>query len=204
MKGKSSTLLLSYLLLVAVVAVGLCRRIGARPDENVALTGSVPADQSFPFDAESFLAEADCPECTIFEFEVNSGNNPEVDLSSFTLTSAEGQNALAGDFSLPASEADSTMFAFANTSQSVTIDFTRLPEGKLTVTRDRPATFAVVALPRAYSGLSVTFTGEPIGTKTLKLDYSDGAPITFKALKRHRVHGLSLPDANEQSSNKPL
>ena len=97
MKGKSSTLLLSYLLLVAVVAVGLCRWIGARPDENVALTGSVPADQSFPFDAESFLAEADCPECT--------------------------------------------MFAFANTSQSV--------------------------------------------------------PITFKALKRHRIHGLSLPDQHE-------
>ena len=197
MKGTTPILLLSYLLLVAVVAVGLCKWIGVRPDENVALTGSVPADQSFPFSVETFLAEAECPECTILEFEVNSGNNPEVDLTSFTLTSAEGQNALAGDFSLPASEADSTMFSFTNTSQYVTIDFTKLPEGKLTVTKDKPATFAVVALPRAYSGLSVTFTGEPIGTRTLRLDYSDGAPITFKALKRHRIHGLSLPDQHE-------
>ena len=86
------------------------------------------------------------------------------------------------------------MYAFKNTSQTITIDFTKLPGGKLSVEKDKPATFTVVALPRAYSGLSVTFTGDPIGTKTLKLSYSDGRPITFKALKRHRVYGLSLPD----------
>lgn len=194
MRGATLTLLLFYLLFVSVVVGGLCKWIGARPDEKVALTGTVPADQSFPFSADEFLARAGHPEYTVFEFEVNSGDNPQVDLTSFTLTSAEGQNALAGDFTLQKTEADSTMLTCTNTSQSVTIDFTRLPEGKLTVTRDRPATFAVVALPRAYSGLSVTFTGEPIGTKTLKLSYSDGVPITFKALKRHRVHGLSLPD----------
>lgn len=194
MRGTTLTLLLSYLLFVAAVLFGLCWRIGVRPNENVALTGTVPADQSLPFSAETFLAGKDRPEYTVFEFEVNSGDNPQVDLTSFTLTSAEGQNALAGDFTLQKTEADSTMLTCTNTSQSVTIDFTKLPEGKLTVTKDKPATFAIVALPRAYSGLSVTFTGEPIGTKTLKLSYSDGVPITFKALKRHRVHGLSLPD----------
>ena len=190
-------LLVAIVLIVAFFAYLLGPWKRTRPGKGVMRTGSVPADQSFPFNADEFLAIAESPEYTVFEFEVNSGNNPEVDLTSFTLTSAEGQNALAGDFSLPASEADSTMFSFTNTSQYVTIDFTRRPEGKLTVTKDKPATFAVVALPRAYSGLSVTFTGDPIGTKTLKLDYSDCVPITFKALKRHRIHGLSLPDQYE-------
>ena len=31
------------------------------------------------------------------------------------------------------------------------------------------------------SGLSVTFTGDPIGKKTLRLSYKDGRPITFAA-----------------------
>ena len=190
-------LLFGIVLTVTVVTIVLWMRKGTRPGTARTLTGMVPADQSFPYSADEFLARAGHPEYTVFEFEVNSGDNPQVDLTSFTLTSAEGQNALAGDFTLQKTEADSTMLTCTNTSQSITIDFTRRPEGKLTVTKDKPATFAVVALPRTYSGLSVTFTGEPIGTKTLKLSYSDGVPITFKALKRHRVYGLSLPDVND-------
>lgn len=190
-------LLFDILLIAVVVTIVLWMRKEPHPGFIATMAGTVPADQSLPFSAETFLAGKDRPEYTVFEFEVNSGNNPEVDLTSFTLTSKEGQNALAGDFTLQKTEADSTMLTCTNTSQSVTIDFTKLPEGKLTVTKDKPATFAIVALPRAYSGLSVTFTGEPIGSKTLKLSYSDGVPITFKALKRHRVYGLSLPDVND-------
>ena len=202
MRGTTLTLLLSYLLFVAAVVFGLCWWIGVRPNENVTLTGTVPADQSLPFSAETVLAGKDRPEYTVFEFEVNSGDNPQVDLTSFILSSKEEQNALAGDFSFQTAEADSTMLSCTNTSQSVTIDFTRRPEGKLTVRKDSPATFVVLALPRAYSGLSVTFTGTPIGTRTLKLDYRDGVPITFPALKRHRIYGLSLPsETNDHQTN---
>ena len=194
MSAPIKWLLFGTILIVAVITVVLWMRTRTRPDTVGMLTGTVPADQSLPFSAETVLAGKDRPEYTVFEFEVNSGDNPQVDLTSFTLTSKEEQNTLAGDFTFQTAEADSTMLSCTNTSQSVTIDFTRRPEGKLTVKKDSPVTFVVLALPRAYSGLSVTFTGEPIGTKTLKLSYSDGVPITFKALKRHRVHGLSLPD----------
>ena len=182
------------LVAVGITAVKLLyvRRRAGHPVATVLWSGTVPADQSLPFSAEDFLSKGGL--YTVFDFEVGCGNNPKVDLTSFTLTAAEGQNALAGDFTGPSFVEDSTMYAFTNTSQFVTIDFTKFPEGKLTVVKDKPATFTVVALPRAYSGLSVTFTGDPIGTRTLKLSYSDGRPITFRALKRHRVYGLSLPD----------
>lgn len=197
MSAPIKWLLFGTILIVAVITVVLWMRTRTRPGTAGTLTGTVPADQSLPFSAETVLAGKDRPEYTVFEFEVNSGDNPQVDLTSFTLTSKEEQNTLAGDFTFQTAEADSTMLSCENTSQSVTIDFTKLPEGKLTVTKDKPATFVVLALPRAYSGLSVTFTGTPIGTRTLKLDYSDGVPITFPALKRHRIYGLSLPPAKQ-------
>ena len=197
MSAPIKWLLFGTILIVAVITVVLWVRTRTRPDTVGTLTGTVPADQSLPFSAETVLAGKDRPEYTVFEFEVNSGDNPQVDLTSFTLTSKEEQNTLAGDFTFQTAGADSTMLSCENTSQSVTIDFTKLPEGKLTVTKDKPATFVVLALPRAYSGLSVTFTGTPIGTRTLKLDYSDGVPITFPALKRHRIYGLSLPPAKQ-------
>lgn len=198
MKTVSRLWLLACLASAAIAGYAVWSLTGSRAEEEASvLSCSVPADQSFPFSAKEYLAGKAGTKSTVFEIEVNGGNNPQVDLTSFTLSSAEGQNALAGDFTIRASEADSAMFTYTNTSQSVTVDFTKLPEGKLAVTKDKPATISVIALPRTYSGLSVTFTGEPIGTKTLKLDYSDGAPITFKALKRHRIHGLSLPTPNE-------
>lgn len=194
MSAPIKWLLFGTILIVAVITVVLSMRTRTRPGTAGTLTGMVPADQSFPYSADEFLARAGHPEYTVFEFEVNSGDNPQVDLTSFTLTSAEGQNALAGDFTLQKTEADSTMLTCTNTSQSVTIDFTRRPEGKLTVKKDSPVTFVVLALPRAYSGLSVTFAGEPIGTRTLKLNYSDGTPLAFKANTRYRIYGLSLPN----------
>ena len=202
MSAPIKWLLFGTILIVAVITVVLWVRTRTRPDTVGTLTGTVPADQSLPFSAETVLAGKDRPEYTVFEFEVNSGDNPQVDLTSFILSSKEEQNALAGDFSFQTAEADSTMLSCTNTSQSVTIDFTRRPEGKLTVRKDSPATCVVLALPRAYSGLSVTFTGTPIGTRTLKLDYRDGVPITFPALKRHRIYGLSLPsETNDHQTN---
>lgn len=198
MSAQIKWLLFDFVLIVTVVTIVLRVRTRTRPDTAAMLTGTVPADQSFPYSADEFLARAGHPEYTVFEFEVNSGDNPQVDLTSFTLTSAEGQNALAGDFTLQKTEADSTMLTCTNTSQSVTIDFTRRPEGKLTVKKDSPVTFVVLALPRAYSGLSATFTGDPIGRKTLKLSYSDGTPLAFKAHTRHRLYGLSLPEGKSE------
>ena len=106
--------------------------------------------------------------------------------------------ALADDYVCPVKGTDSTEFTFANTSQTVTIDFTKRPEGGLTLEKGAPASIVVPALPRPVGGLSVTFTGDPIGRKTLKLSYSDGTPLAFKAHTRHRLYGLSLPEGKSE------
>ena len=142
------------------------------------------------------------PEFTAFEFQVGSGKNPVVDLTSFTLTAAAGQNAPAGDFAYLLADVDTesasdplalSKFAFSNTSQSITVDFTKLSAGKLTVESGKPVTFTVVALPQQLSGLSITFTGDQIGTRTLKLNDSAGTPLVYAARQKHRLYGLSFP-----------
>lgn len=188
-------LLVALALLLGLSAIVLAIRYGALRGEGPARSGAVPADQSYPFSAEAVLAGAGRPAYTVFEFQVDSGNNPEVHLTSFMLSSSGGENAPAGEFSIPSRRANPATATFTDTLPVIMVDFTKLPEGELTVTRDNPATFAVLALPRTYSGLSITFIGDPIGKKTLRLSYKDGTPITFAALKRHRIKGLSLPDA---------
>ena len=142
------------------------------------------------------------PEFTAFEFQVGSGKNPVVDLTSFTITAADGRNALAGDFAYLLADVDTetdtdpldlSKFAFSNTSQSITVDFTTLSAGKLTVESGKPVTFTVVALPQDLSGLSITFTGDQIGTRTLRLNDNAGTPIVYAARQKHRIYGLSFP-----------
>ena len=142
------------------------------------------------------------PEFTAFEFQVGSGKNAVVDLTSFTLTAADGRNALAGDFAYLLADVDTetdadplalSKFAFSNTSQSITVDFTKLAAGKLTVESGKPVTFTVIALPQEQSGLSITFTGDQIGTRTLKLNDSAGTPLVYSARQKHRLYGLSFP-----------
>lgn len=191
-------LLIDVAMITAFLLFVLLPRRKKRLKRVPALTGTVPADQSFPFNAEEFLARAGCPEYTVFEFVVDSGKNDRVELPSFTLSSAEGENALAGDYVCPVKGTDSTEFTFANTSQTVTIDFTKRPEGGLTLEKGAPVSIVVPALPRPFGGLSVTFTGDPIGRKTLKLSYSEGAPLVFKAHTRHRLYGLSLPEGKSE------
>ena len=142
------------------------------------------------------------PEFTAFEFQVGSGKNAVVDLTSFTITATDGQNALAGDFAYLLADVDTetdtdplalSKFAFSNTSQSITVDFSTLSAGKLTVESGKPVTFTVVALPQDLSGLSITFTGDQIGTRTLRLNDNAGTPIVYAARQKHRIYGLSFP-----------
>ena len=189
MSGPFNYLLLAAAAIAAVTALLFWRKASVRT-----FTGSVPPDQSYPFSADAVLATKAGPKYTVFEFHVDSGNNSEVKLTSFTLSSVDSQAALAGEFASASPRADSSAFYYTNTSPTITIDFTKRPEGNLVLTKGNPATITVLSLPSDFSGLSITVTGEPIGRKTLKLAYADGTPITFEAMKRNRIMGLSLPD----------
>ena len=134
------------------------------------------------------------PEFTAFEFSIGTGDNTQVDLSSFTLSTTATGYALAGDFTIPVeTAATESTFTWANTSQSVTIDFTSLPGGKLTVRQGTPFVFTVLLLPREAKNLWITFTGDQIGTRKLAISDGDGNTLVFQGRHKYRIYGLSFP-----------
>lgn len=187
------------------------------------MTGTIPSSQSLTWDGQRgmpqmryayMFATASCPvntesvnlpyypQFTAFEFQIGSGKNAKVELTSFTLTAATGSNAVAGDFAYAIEDVNTSVsgdplaldkFTFSNISQSITVSFTGLTGGKLTVLEGKPVTFTVLALPQELTGLSISFTGEQIGTRTLKLNDNSGNALTFSAREKHLVHGLSFP-----------
>ena len=134
------------------------------------------------------------PEFTAMEITVGSGDNDQVDLTSFSLTTSAEGYAVAGEFTIPVeNEETESTFSYANTSQSLTIDFTALPGGKLTVEKGTPVTFTVFMLPREQKNLTLSFTGDQIGTKKLALSDRDMNTLVFQGRRKIRITGISLP-----------
>jgi hypothetical protein len=159
------------------------------PDMNLAYMLARTTGVASGADAVSLLFK---PVFTAVAFTVDSGENASVSVSGFTLQAADGDtdNYPAGtvciadtDYETPAN------YSFSDTERTISVTFSPA----LTVTSGHPVTFTVMALPRAMSGLSVTFTGTEIGTRSLSLSESNGDPIAFVPGKKYHIQNLSFP-----------
>ena len=139
---------------------------------------------------------------TAFQFTVSSGDNAEVSLSKFILSSTS--TALAGGFTVayPGGEnpgiSDLTVVPTAtaptaSTPSTVTVNF---PSG-FKVVSGIPVTFTVLALGQSLTNMSITFEGTEIGTRTLALNKNSGQPIVFSPSTKNLINGLSFPNLLE-------
>ena len=134
------------------------------------------------------------PKYTAIEFTVDTGDNTRVDLSSFSIKTSASGRALAGDFTIPVESAETeSSFTYSNTSQTITMDFTTLPGGKLTVQQGKPLTFTVLLLPRELKNLTITFTSDQFGTKKLALDDGAGNTLVFPGRRKYRIFNVRFP-----------
>ncbi len=139
---------------------------------------------------------------TAFQFTVSSGDNAEVGLSTFTLSSTS--TALAGGFTVayPGGENPSidnlaivptATAPTTSTPSTITVNF---PTG-FKVLNGKPVTFTVLALGQELTDLSITFAGETLGTRTLALNKNSGKPIVFSPSTKNLINGLSFPNLQE-------
>lgn len=133
------------------------------------------------------------PKFSAFEFTVSAGEFYSVTLSSFTLTCTTGY--LTGSYRISQEDFGVTTEGIADANvtdggRSITLNFG--PSG-LTFTNTAPLTFTVLALPQEVSGLTITFTGDVIGTRSLELKMADGSPISWAPYKKHHIYGLRFP-----------
>ncbi len=132
------------------------------------------------------------PKFTAFTFVVGSGDNSEVNLTSFKLETLISGASIAGGFTLDCE--DQNVSIGEGSSQSVTVNLV----GKK-VTPTSSLSFTVFALPVDLTGLRITFEGVEIGTRTLDLKYSSssatpGSYITFGACKKYVIDNLRFPN----------
>lgn len=150
-----------------------------KPDMNYAYMWAAQKAE-----AGADVALAFKPLMTAFEFTVGSGEDETMVLNSFTMTSNE--SPISGDFTASVN-ADLTGFdlATANTGKTVTVDL-----GGVTVTKDKPVTFTLFALPNDIDGLTIAFN-TAAGVKTLPLK-KDGAFVSFPACKKIRITNIGV------------
>ena len=163
-----------------------------------------------PLDASVNLAFQ--PAFTAYEFSIEAGDNDAVHLTSFTLSTGVAGAALAGKVNAAATveetpvadyplDADGYRLAEGTGSASISVDFTGLTGGNLTLTRSGGAvSFSILALPMNGEQLTITLTGTEIGTRTLALTDNANNWITFTRCKKHRIQGLSFPKIDEFSA----
>lgn len=138
------------------------------------------------------------PKFSAFEFEVSAGEFPSVTLTEFSLTAASG--ILTGEFKIYDKDETTTADNFhttiygvddanvTNGGQTITVDF-----GTGGITFSGTMQITVLALPQTVSGVTVSFTGTEIGTRSLELKKKDGTAISWAPYKKHRITGLSFP-----------
>lgn len=134
------------------------------------------------------------PLFTAFEFQISSGEFESVRLSRFVLRNGAD---MAGAFTADLSQATPTVsLAGGAMDRYVEINFSSYPGGALTVTRDKPVTFTVLALGCDHSNVTIDFEGDVIGRRSLTLKtVQEGVqtPITFAGSKKYSILGLSFP-----------
>lgn len=140
------------------------------------------------------------PMFTAFQFTVDSGEAPDLTITSFSIqskTKAMSGSCLAV---LPVSS--------TGTGVAIYDDFPTTPSDEqkkisvtfggtdLKITKGTPLTFTVFALPRDYDDLSVSFTTKSGDVKTLKLTKEEGGVqtgIEFKAGHKYNIRGIGIP-----------
>jgi hypothetical protein len=147
------------------------------------------ASTTAPIHADAVKLEFD-PEFTALEFVVGGGGNGQVNLTSFKLSSTSVP--VSGGFQVVCASKAAT--ATGTAANSVSMDFSNLPGGKLTVTGDTPVTVTVFAVPVELKNLTLEVTGDKIQTRTLKLNNKNGSTITFAGGRKYRITGLNLPE----------
>ena len=129
------------------------------------------------------------PEFTAFQFEISpDSRGTAIDLTAFELSTSDTAHPLAGTFTLSGvAGSESIAFTGTATSISVPLDVT-LPVGETLV-------LTVFVLPQDVNSLTISFTGNQIGTRSLALSRNK-EPLTFLACRKYRVYGLTFPYIN--------
>lgn len=132
------------------------------------------------------------PKFTAFEFWVNSGENDQVDLEWFKLYSPT--QPVAADLFSVSTANESVTVADADAHDTIMVDFTTLPGGKLTITPTQEASFMIFALPTVLTDLVISFklVGET-RIRSLRLNDSNGTPIPFQPARKYIISGITFP-----------
>ena len=133
------------------------------------------------------------PLFTAIEFEICASDAHPV----MTLTGMElSGSGLAGMFSCQLSAKENAVNKpESGTEDSITIDFTSVQPGGCQVTMANPLKFTVLAVGCDHTSLTLSLTGDEIGTRSLLLrDKTTLDPLTFQGGKKYLIHGLSIPN----------
>ena len=144
------------------------------------------------------------PIYTAFEISISAGENEAIDLRSFRLICNDEDAVLACDMSVDLE--NGLGFIESNTSNDVAVDFTKTG-GPIRLTQaGGPIKFTVFtylkldADPRPkLSQLTLEFTGDQIGTRTLDLK-QNGAWIEFDGGCKHNIYGLYFPKLDDATA----
>lgn len=183
--------------------------------DGTSMTGTIPATQKLTWDglvgkpdmqyafmfakttakvnAESVILGFN-PKFTAFEFVIGGGSSDDitVNLSSFALSAP---SAISGGFSVACASGAVTATGTDAASKSIALDFSDLTGGVLPVTGDDELTVTLLAVaPATLPNLTLTITGDKIGTRVLKLQDKNGQWISFEGGKKYRITGLNLPE----------
>jgi len=136
---------------------------------------------------------------TSFTFTLKNPTASAVTLSSLSLSSAS--KAMNGTYTVNTSNGNIGTLPTAGSNKSITVDFTSLTGGGLTVPAGTTAnpgtkTFTLVAVPDSFNDLTVACTSSGT-TKTMKLKHNNQF-YSFAAGKKHNI-AIELPDFSSAS-----
>ena len=141
------------------------------------------ATQSAPEPTHDIIELPFRPCFTAFEFVFTSSKIPEIHLKSFTLETTD-DTPLFGTFVISNTGVISN---FTATTSSVTYTLDE------TIQKGKYLSITLLALHKSISNLKITVTGDEILTRTLKLERTDGTPLSFPAGKKYRFVNLDFP-----------
>jgi hypothetical protein len=132
------------------------------------------------------------PKFTAFEFWVNCGENPQVDLEWFKFYSPS-QPVAATTFSVATAD-ESVTVAPADAHDTIMVDFTARTDGKLTLTPTQDASFTIFALPTVLTDVVISFklVGET-RVRSLRLNDNNGTPLVFQPGRKYIISGITFP-----------
>lgn len=143
------------------------------------------------------------PQFTAFQFEIGIAQSDgytydygSITLTEFTLTTCNTDYPLVGTFSIDGNPDGKTITA-TGTGLGTTV-----PIGQ-TLTAGNPLILTVFALPQELHDLTISFTGNEIGTRTLAL-MKNGEYMSFDKCKKYRFYGMYFPKVGIVTSGEGI